>query len=319
MAAPRLQPIKPADYIPWRRVDDPRLAERVVPVTDLNQVKAGGVVLLGVPDDRGVVVNHGREGARRGPAVFRQCFYRLPLGARRELDAIPLFDIGDLVPEETIEQTHHQLASVVSALHRRDCTVVLIGGGHDLSYGSLTGLKSVQPEAVLVNMDAHLDVREREKNGAIGSGTAFRRLMEEGKVPGEDIYFVGYHSHSSAAAHIEWIQKNHAHLWPWADLSAAGRLKAVSDLAQRWSQAPAVGVSWDLDSLASSPGVSAPATLGWTTEEAIHIAELFGAHSNIRHLELMELNPKVDAMAMTSQLASVLLWHFLAARFWEER
>lgn len=316
MAAPRLQPISLSDYLPWQRKDDVRLAEIVRPMTDVNQVSERSVVILGVPDDRGVVVNHGRMGSRHGPSVFRNYFYRLPLGSRDELAGLDLWDMGDLILEDHIDATHESLRRVVAALHRRGCTVILIGGGHDASYGGLMGLRDVAAEARLVSIDAHLDVRPREEDGQVGSGSSFRRLIQEGKVAGEDIYLLGYHTHTTSAPHLCYAQECRMHLWSWQDLNRGGLRKVMGDMFYHLTHHEAVGVSWDLDSISATaaPGVSAPATLGFSADEALWIAEMMGVHGSIRHLELMELNPKVDIQGATSRLASLIVWHFLAAR-----
>lgn len=320
MAAPRLQPIRISDYTPWKRKDDVRLAEVVRPMTDINQAKQNSVVILGIPDDRGVVVNHGRMGSRHGPSVFRQYFYRLPLGGQNELANLELWDLGDLVLEDHIATTHESLRRVVSALHRRGCTVILIGGGHDAAYGSLMGLRDVSPKAKLVNLDAHLDVRPREDDGQVGSGSTFRRLITEGNVSGEDIYLLGFHNHTCSAVHLQFAQDHHMHLWSWQDINRGGRNKVMADMMYHLSHHDAVGLSWDMDSICGTcaPGVSAPAALGFSAEDALWIAEIVGAHASIRHLELMELNPKVDIQGMTTRLAAMIVWHFLAARLREE-
>ncbi|PIR21119.1 MAG: hypothetical protein COV45_03040 [Deltaproteobacteria bacterium CG11_big_fil_rev_8_21_14_0_20_47_16] len=316
MAPPRLQPVRLADYLPWKRRDDPRLAELVTVVSDIKQVKEGDITIVGIPDDRGVAVNHGRIGARFGPAIFRQCFYRLPIGAEGELQGASLLDVGDVLPESTIEATHEALRQVVAALHRRGATVIVLGGGHDTAYGSLMGLRDFDARSCIVNLDAHLDVRGREPDGQIGSGTTFRRLIEEGQVLGKDIYMVGYQSHSNTAAHVHFAREQGMHLWSWRDLSQGGRLKVLTDLVNHWVQSKSVGVSWDMDSIIASaaPGVSASAVVGFSAEESLYLAELLGAHHAIRQLEIMEINPKVDGQAITARLAAVVVWHFIAAR-----
>lgn len=316
MAAPRLQPINVSDFIPWKRQDDIRLAEVVRPLTDVQQVTEGAIVILGIPDDRGVAVNHGRIGTRHGPSVFRQCFYRLTLGANNELMDIPLWDAGDLVLEDHVDATHESLRRAVAALHRRGALVIVLGGGHDSSYGGLMGVRDVYPGAKLVNIDAHLDLRPREPDGQVGSGTAFRRLIEEGKIPGDDIYSLGFHEHCTTAPHMEFARENGMHLWSWRDLNRGGRHKVLTDIAHHLAHHESVAISWDVDSLCGTcaPGVSAPASVGFNVEDVIWIAELLGAHNSIRHLEIMEINPKADLSGTTSRLMAVMLWRFLATR-----
>lgn len=178
------------------------------------------------------------------------------------------------------------------------------------------GLRDVCAEARLVNVDAHLDVRPREEDGQIGSGTAFRRLIEEGHVPGADIYQIGSHAYSTSASHLQFAREHRMHLWMWEDLCRGGRQKVLTDIVHHLAHHAEVGVSWDMDSIAcaDAPGVSAPAALGFSAEEALWLAELMGAHSAIRHLELMEFNPKVDPQGATARLMATLAWKFIAAR-----
>lgn len=317
MAAPRLQPISVSDFIPWKRQDDTRLAELVQPLTDVQQINEGAVVILGIPDDRGVAVNHGRIGSRHAPTVFRQCFYRLTLGANNELKDIPLWDAGDLVLEDHVDATHESLRRAVAALHRRGALVIVVGGGHDASYGGLMGVRDVSPHTKLVNIDAHLDLRPRERDGQVGSGTAFRRLIEEGNVSGEDIYSLGFHEHCTAATHMAFARERGIHLWSWRDLNKGGRHKVLTDIAHHLAHHESVAVTWDVDSICGicAPGVSAPASVGFNTEDVLWMAELLGAHESIRHLEIMEINPKVDQSGTTSRLMATMLWRFLATRF----
>lgn len=320
MAAPRLQPVNISDYIPWKRADDVRLAEIVRPLTDIQQVTEGAFVIVGIPDDRGVAVNHGRIGSRHAPSVFRQCFYRLTLGAHNELQDIPLWDAGDLVLEDHVDMTHDSLRRVVAALHRRGAMVIVLGGGHDASFGGLMGCRDVFPDAKLVNIDAHLDVRTKEADGQVGSGTTVRRLIEEGKVPGADVYSLGFHSHCTAAPHLQFAREQGVHLWSWRDLNQGGRYKVLTDIMHHLAHHPSVGVSWDVDSLCGicAPGVSAPASVGFNSEDVMWMAEVMGAHESIRHLEIMEINPKADHSGTTSRLMATMLWHFLATRFRSE-
>ncbi len=316
MAAPRLQPISISDYTPWKRPDDARLAEVVRSLTDIQQATPGAVVIVGIPDDRGVVVNHGRIGSRHGPTAFRQAFYRLPLGADNELAEIPLWDAGDLILEDHVDVTHESLRRVVAALHRRGALVIVIGGGHDASYGGLMGCRDVFPGAKLLHIDAHLDVRPREPDGQVGSGTTVRRLIEEGHVAGDDIYTVGFHRHCSAAPHMQFARGQGIHLWSWRDLHDGGRSKVLTDIVHHLAHHESVGVSWDVDSIAGTcaPGVSAPASLGFSAEDVFWIAELLGAHHSICHLEIMEINPKADYSGATSRLMAAMFWRFLATR-----
>ena len=138
-------------------------------------------VLVGVPDDRGVELNHGFVGASAGPDAFRNAFYRL-YDARSdtgEWAGDSWIDVGDLLLQPSIAETHAALADVVQFLlshHAR--RVHVIGGGHDFSFGSYLGhARSCTGVLPIINFDAHFDLRAVDQ-GLINSGTPFRRVIE---------------------------------------------------------------------------------------------------------------------------------------------
>jgi len=62
------------------------------------------VVIVGCPQDEGVARNQGRGRARSRRTEIRRAFYR----SRKPpaLDAIRIFDLGDVIPKTTLEATH---------------------------------------------------------------------------------------------------------------------------------------------------------------------------------------------------------------------
>lgn len=170
-------------------------------------------VLVGVPDDRGVELNHGFVGASAGPDAFRNAFYRL-YDARSdagEWAGDSWIDVGDLLLQPSIAETHAALADVVQFLlshHAR--RVHVIGGGHDFSFGSYLGhARSCTGVLPIINFDAHFDLRAVDQ-GLINSGTPFRRVIES----------VGEHIAGGRALLEVGIQRerNPQSLWDYAQM-----------------------------------------------------------------------------------------------------
>lgn len=161
----------------------------------------GKYVIVGVPDERGVIANGGNPGAKEGPAAFRASFYKLYDTEVRPFNAIThhpdtpfdaasghaemlsqkFLEAGDIQLASTIEQTHENLAKVVEYFVSHGAAIVfVIGGGHDFSYGSYKGHVQARKNEIipLINFDAHFDLRPVE-NGVINSGTAFYRILQD--------------------------------------------------------------------------------------------------------------------------------------------
>jgi formimidoylglutamase len=272
--------------------------------------------LLGLPDDLGVRLNGGRPGARGGPTALRAVLARfgVPWDAARQrpLD-VPIYDAGDVVPapgddERALLETHARVESAVAALHARGMLSICIGGGHDLSLPSLAAVSSAEGQPLGgVNLDAHLDVRER-----IGSGMPFRRLIETGKLDPRRFVELGVGRFVNDQQDLDWLRAQGATLVTAHDVLERGPdVDAVLALAS--AQGPAF-VSIDLDALDQSvaPGVSAPNPLGLSVWHAARLAEAAGASPKVRHFDFMEYNPAFDQDGKTARVACLLLLHFIA-------
>jgi len=139
----------------------------------------GKIIILGIPDDRGIALNKGHLGAKEGPNSFRKAFYSLYCGKNFLVDAGRIIDAGNIILTANIATTHSRLALVVSSLLKAKASkIIVIGGGHDFSFGSYSGIFNFSGTIIpIVNYDAHFDLRPVE-NGQINSGTPFYRIIE---------------------------------------------------------------------------------------------------------------------------------------------
>ena len=151
---------------------DGMIGHTIKSLTSSSSLLKNKFVLLGVPDERGVVLNLGNPGSQEGPQEFRNCFYKLyDTSVNAEVNQSYLgelfVDLGNIKLEKTIEETHENIAIVVQEVLNFGAEVVfVIGGGHDFSYGSYKGHAQWSKETIvpIFNFDAHLDVRPVEKN-----------------------------------------------------------------------------------------------------------------------------------------------------------
>lgn len=273
------------------------------------------VALLGLPDDTGVKLNFGRVGAAAGPAAFRAALagFGTNFDARGERSLkLPLFDAGDIdvVPggEAELAETHARVEAAARELHELGLVVVAVGGGHDLSLPTITALSKHLGAALGgINLDAHLDVRER-----VGSGMPFRRLIEGGYLESRRFIELGLNRFANEQGDWQWLKAQGADMVLVDDVLRDG-VRA----GERLERALAGGsgfLSIDLDGIdgAFAPGVSAKNPLGLRVEHAAELAETAGRRPEIQHFDLMELCPPHDVDGRTARVAAYLFLCFVA-------
>lgn len=261
----------------------------------VNRISALGceVALLGLPDDTGVRLNHGRPGAAGGPAAFRAALARYGAADPASGSLPRIFDAGDVEPGRTLDETHTRVTAATAALLDAGLFPIAIGGGHDLTFPFVRAVARKFPRPTGIYFDAHLDVRESP-----GSGMPFRRLLEDCGVPA--LHLHGFRPLVNSREHFAWFRQHGGHAHP--DLERIVMPKARN-----------LFVSFDLDVLdsAHAPGVSALNPAGWSPREAETWVQACGASKAVRCFDLMELNPLHDVDGRTARIAAHLFLCFL--------
>lgn len=302
MVHPALVPPAPA-FRSRNDGTDPRVGDLIQPLTSLEALGPGDLVLLGVRNEQGVLANHGRPGAAQGPAGFRQAFLKLTAPA---LAGRRCFDAGDLPEDLPYAVRFEAQGEAVASLVARGAVPLVIGGGHDCSYGNYLGLAALGPAAV-VGVDAHLDLRP---DPGPNSGNPFFRMLAHG-LPGEALALVGLVPWVNAEAHREAGLASGASL---QFLEPGGEAAVLAAVEAALSRAPGrrILATLDLDAFAAAalPGVSAPNPWGLPLDLGLRLAHRFGAEPAVAVFDLMELAPPLDPSGLSARAAA-----FLAAAF----
>ena len=253
------------------------------------------IALLGLPDDRGVKLNHGRPGAAKGPEAFRAALAKYGSADPAGVPWPRVYDAGDVIPSRgSLDKTHARVTEVTADLLARGLLPIAIGGGHDLTYPFVRAVSKKYASLAGVYFDAHLDVRPTD-----GSGMAFRRLIEDRGVG--PLHLHGFRPMVNSREHHAWFiaHGGHAHV----DDSPVALPREPENLF----------ASFDLDviDMAHAPGVSAPNPAGWTSREAERWVLACGADPRVRCFDLMELCPPHDEGGRTARLAAHLFLTFL--------
>jgi len=298
--------------------NDRRLSDLIL---SASEASSADVVILGIPTDEGIHRNGGRIGASEAPNAIRAWLGKLTPFAgphfKRHLDELKIVDLGD-IPEGDLEEMHKAASKMAMELIASGKIVIALGGGHDVTFPLARGFRDgIKADSIgLINIDAHLDVREK-KNGQHHSGSSFRLLLEEGIVKGEHFAEIGIQSFVASKEQFNWVLQQGARILTFEDATEAHLPNAFEECEIAMTRGDpdfSVYLSFDMDSVRASdaPGVSAPAPIGFLAEEAYELAVAAGLSKNVRMLDIVEVSPPHDIDGRTSRLAARMIAGFLA-------
>lgn len=300
----------PADdslFFKGKNAADPRLGNLVQPSPD-----HPGVAILGYPDDEGVQLNSGRPGAKEGPDAIRQWLYRMTPNAHRRVK--PFFDLGNLKFASDLSQRHKDVASTVQDLLGKSHQVLAFGGGNDYAYADGLGfLQALGSErGIVVNIDAHLDVRDLSHG--LTSGTPFYRLLESNHE--FDFVELGIQSQCNAKAHWDFVEKHQGRIITMDEIlrSQHSLVEVVAKRLDDWmtKRRPAY-IAIDIDAFAYpfAAGSSAPWPLGFLPHAFYPLLALLLERWDVRVMGIYEVAPGLEEGFAASKLAATWAHMFL--------
>lgn len=300
---------------------DPRLGEWVYAnalsrLDDLNALSKPSWLLLGYPDDEGILMNGGRGGAKEAPQMIRTSFYKMTpsaLSSNSKTNFKPLVDLGDIPIELSLAERHDRGRETVKAALNAGHFVFSLGGGHDYGYADGAGFiehcleRNLRP--VVINFDAHLDVRPSDKG--FHSGTPFYRLLS--RYQGQfDFIEVGIQNQCNSAEHMKWAKQQGALVLALQDLEEVGLKESLEGVLEPLRARPCF-LSIDIDAFSSSeaPGCSQSWTTGLHIRDFLPALRLIQSSLQLKNVGIYEVSPPLDTDHRTSKLAALLLHHIL--------
>lgn len=301
----------PALFFSRQDPQDPRLGELArFPIED------SSVELVGWPDDEGIRLNGGRPGAADAPDRIRKYLYKMtpPLTG----SASPrIHDRGNLPTDGALADRHLRAREIALDIHRRGHAALSFGGGHDYGFPDAAAFldRYLTPNTrpLVVNFDAHLDVRPADKG--FHSGTPFRRLLEEF---GNrfDFLEIGLQPQCNSRAHFAWAREQGAELWMIDEVRSAEAMQSrlLTWLSSRAGRPLFVSLDIDAISSVSAPGCSQSWDRGLASDRVFEALSLFDRKADWRGLGIYEVSPALDTDDRTSKLAALFAWDFIARR-----
>lgn len=293
------------------RDDDPRLGSMIC--FDYREVAEPVLAIVGFPVDEGVRRNGGRPGAAASPAHIRSALYQMTpdATASKQFDWVArrTVDVGDVDSDGDLAELQHRLGEVVASLLNSGVTPIVIGGGHESSFGHFLGYALRRQNVEIVNLDAHLDVRPLVAEGG-HSGSPFRQAIEHESRSCASYTVAGAQPGRNARAHVDYLSQRGGKI-VWAeDLAKIGSLEGLF-VPKRPDSGIMLTIDMDVVDAAFAPGVSAP-TIGGVSPDFVRMAALMaGSLTSVTSIDVVELNSRLDVDGRTARLAALLVWSFM--------
>ncbi len=249
------------------------------------------VGLFGVPYDG---TTSFRPGTRFGPAAIREVSSGLESYCPQldlDLEDLAFADFGALdIPFGAPEPVVMAVQRATEAVLALGLKPLMLGGEHSISSGAVAAVAAQHPDLVLVQLDAHADLRHEWLGTKHSHACAMRRCLEV--LPSQQLLQIAIRSGTREE---------------FSELRATGRLVAIEQLVQTLQplRGKPIYLTVDLDWFdpAVLPGTGTPEPGGYMWN---HFAELITELSqhNLVAADVVELAPMLDPSGASSVLAA---------------
>ncbi len=249
------------------------------------------VGLYGVPYDG---TTSFRPGTRFGPAAIREVSSGLESYCpqlHRDLEDLAFADLGAVAipfgaPEPVVQAVKRATKQVLAL----GLAPLMLGGEHSISSGAVAAVAERHRDLVLVQLDAHADLRDEWLGARHSHACAMRRCLEA--LPSGDLLQIAIRSGTREE---------------FAELRGSKRLVAIEGMAEalRPLRGRPVYLTVDLDWFdpAVLPGTGTPEPGGFLWGDFAALVEEL-RHQRLVAADVVELAPQLDSSGVSAVLAA---------------
>lgn len=292
-------------------------------------------VLFGIPEDIGVRANYGRPGAATAweSAIgsianiqhnrFCKGSQILVLGqldVAEEMQAIRHLDFNTTSDRkkmsELVVKIDKEVAHIVTQIVQAGKIPIVIGGGHNNSYGNIKGSALAKGRPInAVNFDAHSDFRILEGRH---SGNGFSYAFSEGFL--QRYFIFGLHESYTSKSVLRELKdlENRVQFNTYDEVNIRREKNFEAELvvAHNFIKHDFYGIEIDLDAIPNIPS-SAMTLSGFSVEELRRFIYYFGKHEHAAYLHICEGAPSLGNEKnshLVGKLIGYLITDFMKAK-----
>ncbi len=299
---------------------------QVVKCIDLSDIEdespKNGFCLIGYACDEGIVRNLGRAGAFQGYSAVKKELGNLPVSFSEK---ISVFDGGYVTcKDKNMEQAQRDLSVLVKNAFKLGLFPVVVGGGHDVAFGSYLGISKIlekEKQLGIVNFDAHFDLRD-VKNNKGNSGTMFSQIAEDCFVNHKQFNYlvIGVQKSGNTVSLFKKADRLGVNYIFAKDLELCSLNSAKEQIKSFINSVDKIHLTICLDvfSSAFAPGVSAPQPFGLHPEIVMNLMKYVLSFKKTIHFDIAEISPRFDNDNQTAKLAAIFIYALINTLFESE-
>lgn len=264
---------------------------------------------MGVPFDG---TSSFRRGSRHGPAAIREASQNIESfclleGADLDAARLPIADIGDVaVKPRLVEGMLQSVKSVVAQVFPSRQAIILLGGEHSLTLGAVRALGH---DILVLQFDAHMDLRDRYGGTAFSHACIARRVVE--LLGPEHLVQVGIRAVDQQE--YEFAQAQGITRYTVQDVEQRGVDATAHRILDSLPRGLPIYLSVDMDVLdpAFAPAVGNPEPGGLTSLQLLAMLRILAPRAVV--LDVTEVAPQYD-QGLTALCAARTVTTFLCAK-----
>ena len=240
-----------------------------------------------------------RSGTRFGPSAIRNVSQSLETFCpilEKDLSNIGYVDFGSLIIDlDNTESVINRVSLATKLLIKNNLKPLILGGEHSITTGVIETLVKKYPDLVIIQLDAHADLRDSYMNNKNSHACTMQRCIE--KLPNKEIFQIGIRS--GTQEEFRKMRENNQLI----DLKKGDKNLLLSRL-EKIKELPiylTIDVDWFDPSLLSGTGTPEPGGFFWDDFEMI-IKTL--NEFNLIGADIVELAPEIDLSGVSSIVAA---------------
>ncbi len=285
------------------------IPKEVINIADFLKNCTSRYVLFGIPEDIGVRANYGRPGADSAwdsaiKSIANIQFNKFCKG--NDLIILGQLDVSQEMEEsksldyqnindrkkfnDLVVKIDKEVAHIISVIVKANKIPIIIGGGHNNSYGNIKGTALAKGKPVnAVNFDAHSDFRILEGRH---SGNGFSYAFDEGFL--HKYFIFGLHENYTSKKVLTKIKKLHDRVryntYDEIGIRKFKNFEKELETAHNFIKEEPYGIEIDLDAIPNIAS-SAMTISGFSVEQLRQFVHYFGKNQNASYLHICEGAP----------------------------
>ena len=266
------------------------------PGTNLPAMPKGGLVLLGVEEDRGAINNAGCASA---PNEIRRYLYQLALPTNNT----KVVDYGNILIGQIPDDTYYAVSEVVASVLSKGNALILLGGSQDLTFAAYKGYEKLRRIMNISAIDPRFDLENTDETT---SRSWLRNIIMQNP---NYLFFhsnVGFQTYYVGQAYIKLMDELKFDAYRLGEVQHD--MKRTESLIRN---ADLLSVDVSAIRQSDAPGNGYPSPHGFYGEEYCQMMRFAGMSDKTNCLGIFEFNPLYDNHGQTANMLAQGIWYFI--------